>query len=221
MSIDAREKELEEIEVQCALESLRVEYEKTKNPVYAMEAFLIANERYDLDIAIPDWILHWICNAFREYWSSSGQKKLETSLGFQYGKGKAPSKDFKKYFIHGRDNSLLWHMCILRRFGDLNILAAAKLVINRFIETGAENMEEVSPETLRTKYIKRKWTDRERTILDDMKSYHKKSLSEFILKEHGINPNTDKNNCSNSSEKLSEIELLIYRNKWSGTKSPI
>ena len=178
----------------------------------------MANERGDLNIPIPHWVKRWINSAFIEYWNSSGKEKLETLLGFQYGKGKAPSKDFEKYFIIARDDSLLWHMCILRRFGNLKILAAAKLVINRFIETGAENMEEVSPETLRTKYIKRKWTDRERTILDDMKSYHKKSLSELILKEHGINPDTDKNNCSNSLEQISEIEKLIYRNKWSGTK---
>ena len=96
MTLEAEDKELSESAVKSSLERLREQYEKSKNPVYAMEAFIMANERGDLNIPIPHWVKRWINSAFIEYWNSSGKEKLETLLGFQYGKGKAPSKDFEK-----------------------------------------------------------------------------------------------------------------------------
>ena len=216
--VDTDKKKAERVLISW-LERLHIKYKKTKNPVFAMLAFIVANTREDLDIATPSWVLHWVCNAFTKYYNASGKENLESLLGFQYGKGKDPSKDFKHIIIAERDASLLWHMCVIKsKVPEFNIEDTAKIVLKRMKETAPKKVENVSSSTLKRKYINEGWTNRESSILGDTASPGRESFVASILAVHGIEPNDNTKNEDPKSSTTSDLVELIFRKPWGNTK---
>jgi hypothetical protein len=105
-------------------------FENSKNPVYALEAFLIADKAGS---SPPSWVLSWIGDAFKKYHASLGNEDLDKLLGFKRGRGE--NKAFKDIMINERNSILLGDMARLRAYFDISVEEASFMVFRREEET--------------------------------------------------------------------------------------
>lgn len=106
-------------------------FEETQNPVYALEAFLIADEA---KLYPPFWVLEWLINAFKKYHTSLGnQDQLDELLGFKKGPGQ--NKAFKDIVIEDRNVMLLDDMARVRAYFGVSVTDAAYMVFRREEDT--------------------------------------------------------------------------------------
>ncbi len=107
-------------------------FEATKNPVYALEAFLIADNNSILPLS--PWVTDWVANAFRKYHASLGEEDLERLLGFKKGRGQ--NKAFKDVMVRDeRNEMLLGDMARVRAYFGVTVEDAAYMVFRREDET--------------------------------------------------------------------------------------
>lgn len=98
-------------------------YEKTKDPICAMDAFMFSCSRgYD----IPCWVTEWLYSAFVEFEKHQGTVSVQDLLGFK-NKQRTGSL-FKKRAIHERNFSLCRHVHLLHAASGLNIIKCAEIV---------------------------------------------------------------------------------------------
>jgi hypothetical protein len=86
-------------------------YKETGNPIYLIEAFLLA---YQLGLYPPPWVLAVLAEAFQEFYDSQGRKSVETLLGLT-GRGKTPP--YKKALQRDRDEKIMMDVFRLIRLG--------------------------------------------------------------------------------------------------------
>jgi hypothetical protein len=116
-------------------------YEKDPNPVYLIEAFLIALEN---DLYPPLWALNDLKKAFTKYHSHrgrGGEKTLDHFMGFS-GR-KSPEQSFKHLLIAERDEILCLDVYKLIKWFGLSIHKAAEMVGRKL---------EATPEWNKTKF---------------------------------------------------------------------
>jgi hypothetical protein len=106
-------------------------FEESKNPVYALEAFLIAREA---DLEIPSWTLSWLDGPFKEFYASSGKKNLNELLGFSRGQGQQGTA-FKALAVAERNDILLRDIARLRSHFNMSLEEASYMVARRLEET--------------------------------------------------------------------------------------
>lgn len=131
-------------------------FKKTKNPVYLIEAFLLAREK---GIYPPIWVLDSMAEVFKKYHKALGYEKypkgerisLDDLFGFKKGKGETLS--FKKLLLEQRDEMLMLDMHKLILVG-YSIPKAAALVKEKLLFIG--QLKALSIGSIETMYRK-KW----------------------------------------------------------------
>lgn len=144
------------------------QFEETKNPIFAIEAFLIARGE---KLFPPMWVLDWLGTAFKTFHDAQGMQSLERILGLVPGRGQ--SLLFKALIENQRDEMLavdMWRVIVLF---NTSIETAAEMVISRLKETPNWNKSVykiliLSVDTLVDRY-KRKW----KKLLDATDTRHR------------------------------------------------
>lgn len=102
-------------------------FKETKNPVYAIEAFLLSHEA---GLYPPISILTYLADTFKKYHETAG-KGRKTSLDklFGFSKQKGQDNAFKQVIVtYERDEKLMLDLYRLRRLFDLPVEKAAEMV---------------------------------------------------------------------------------------------
>lgn len=128
----------------------------TQNPVYLIEAFLLAHES---GYYPPMWVLSRIAEVFREYHASNGDKDIEKLFGFKSGVGRTSA--FQTLIEEERDELLTVDVFKLNVLFKISIEDASYMVASRLAESPDWNktsvdIKEISAETIKDKYL-RKW----------------------------------------------------------------
>ena len=131
-------------------------YEKTKNPVYLIEAFLLAHEN---GIYPPMWVLNFMAEVFKKYHSTLGEISLDKLFGFKGWRGQEPA--FKSIMKkEERDEMLMKDIFSLHLLGysieDASHMVARKLEQSpKWDKTGLK-LGGLSAKTMEFMY-KKKW----------------------------------------------------------------
>ena len=138
------------------LVSAKDSFKKSQNPVYAIQAFLLAHEA---GMYPPLWVLNYMHKVFKKYWESNGKKSLDILFGFSRGKGQETA--FKSVLSGDRDEMLMRDVFRLNLLG-YSISQASHMVSRRLEETEAWdktglNLNELAGDTINDRYLK-KWS---------------------------------------------------------------
>lgn len=128
-------------------------FEETRNPIYALEAFIIA---YGAGLYPPLFVLEWLYNSFQAYHISNGNEKIDDLLGFT-------GRVFKKLIEEDRDECLMYNIWRLIKFEGYDIKRAAEMVSQQLKDNVGWNKTGLkirSPRgsTLETRYVAEKWS---------------------------------------------------------------
>ncbi len=148
---------------QLYLDIKRDNFEKTGNPIYPLEAFIIASEEA---LYPPAWALSWLIEGFKEYHNSVGAKNLHQLLGFTKRRGQ--TKLFQEIIYETRNESLCLDIVRLRILFDITIEEACLMVQRRLEEI--PEAKPISSKTLKDIYFK--WVKTVPRIEDDMKQVY-------------------------------------------------
>jgi hypothetical protein len=144
------------------IQELHKSYLATANPVYAMEAFLLARGN---NLYAPEWVHQWLSNAFQEYIESGGESDIAKLLGTNPGRGK--TKPHTKRLQDENDYRLMaaiWR--IKTAFSGVSVEDASFMVNQRETEQGRDI---ATAETLADKYY-RSWSS-------DFDAYHEQCIN--------------------------------------------
>jgi len=157
-----------ETDTSILLHMRQMSFEKTKNPIYAIEGFLLAK---NANLYPPFWVLEWLSKGFEEYHKSNGRKPIDQLLGFT-------GKVFKKLIEEDRDEWLMMNIWRLTRFCGFNEKTAAKMVSQNlkntpgWNKTGIKKIRTPEGPTLASRYSAEGWAH----IFD---SYPEESIKRF------------------------------------------
>ena len=137
----------------------RSEYEKTCNPVMAIEAFLIA---HDAGLYPPAWALSWLLDAFRAFHAAQGKTKLDKLLRTTRRPGQDPI--FKTIMNDARDSMLCFDIFRLKTLFGVTVAKAAEMVSRKLEDSPNWNTSKYAPKklsagTIRDVYLRR-WKQR-------------------------------------------------------------
>lgn len=145
---------------------------ETKNPVYAIEAFLIANGS---GLYPPLWALEWLNDGFQRYHDGQGTLQIDKALGLAKSRGQ--NSPFKTLLEQDRDDQWMHDIFRLTTLFHVSVEEAAKMVVGRlesfpgWNKTAYKSFKIPSYATLQDKFarhFKRSWdTPRNRKILRD------------------------------------------------------
>ncbi|MBM2838804.1 MAG: hypothetical protein HW415_1429 [Deltaproteobacteria bacterium] len=103
-------------------------FNETKNPVYAIETFLLAHMH---GLYPPLWALEYLAGVFTEWHKANGIKKFDEVFGIKIkGKGKR-THPFEALLIEDRNERLCWQIFCLNLLFNISIEDAAKMVLAR------------------------------------------------------------------------------------------
>lgn len=158
-----------EVNTFILLQMKQMSFEKTKNPIYALEAFLLTR---DAGLYPPFWALEWLLKGFEEYHKSNGRKPIDEFLGFT-------GRSFKKLIEEDRDSWSMETIWRLNRFCGYDVKSASKSVSQHFKnnpEWNKTGLKIRTPEgsTLATKYSAGGWGH----IFDSLYEKHMKEIEE-------------------------------------------
>ncbi|KXK32653.1 MAG: hypothetical protein UZ01_00475 [Candidatus Brocadia sinica] len=131
-------------------------FHRTQNPVYAIQAFLLAHEA---GIYPPLWVLNYMHKIFKNFWKSNGKKSLDALFGFSRGKGQEPA--FKSVFNEDRDEMLMKDVFRLTILG-YSVSRASHMVSRRLEETKdwdktGLSLSTLTADSINDRYLK-KWS---------------------------------------------------------------
>lgn len=118
-----------DISPETLLEISKFKFEKTKNPVHLLEAFLIV---YRSKKTLPKWIFNHMGKIFEDFYEAEGGKSLDVLFGFKPGKGQEPP--FKRLLEESRDERIFLDVYLLRGLFGFSIEEAAYMVEQRYQE---------------------------------------------------------------------------------------
>ena len=134
------------------------QFEGRKNPVYAIDAFLIA---HDAGLYPPMWALNYVIEVFKKYYEVQGTMSLDKLFGLSKGKGK--TKPFLETVNEERDQMLMVMVYQFRAIFGCTVDEATHLVARRLEDTPYEvfnktmvKVNKLSEDTLKSLYLK-KW----------------------------------------------------------------
>ena len=105
-------------------------FKETKNPVYAIEAFINAHQA---GLYPPLSILNFLADTFKKYHEMLGDVSLDKLLGFSGWKGQYPA--FKQVIMNeDRDQPLMLDIYRLRRLFNISVEKSAAMVSARLNE---------------------------------------------------------------------------------------
>jgi hypothetical protein len=97
-------------------------FRQTGNPVYAVEAFLLAQQE---KIETPKQILEWLTSCLKKWHDGQATESLGRIMGLEVGKGKTPP--YKAALIDDRNEMLYTKIAALKSLG-LNVEDSAEMV---------------------------------------------------------------------------------------------
>ena len=133
--------------------SLKISYQKTKNPVYLIEAFLLAMQA---KLYPPLWVLREMETAFQEYHDCAGKVALDKILGLNEGPGHR--NRFWTFAKAERDFIILEDMRILRTVFKISVDNAVEMVERR-MESPIDNSG-VGIKAISFEAIKKLWREK-------------------------------------------------------------
>lgn len=166
----------------CMLLTMRRrQFKKTKNPIFAIEAFLIARES---KLFPPMWVLNWLGEAFKKYHSGQGTQSLEKMFGLVPGRGQSPL--FKALGEEERDEMLALDVWRLRTLFNVSIETAATMVSRRLEETPDWNKSRYALHALSAKTIEDRYKKKWKKLLDlpDLRHRYLSSLTKMEADEY-------------------------------------
>jgi hypothetical protein len=128
------------------------DFERTGNPLFAVEAFLLAIE---LGVYPPNSILRWVATGFAAWHEEQGKAPMDKALGLVCGKGQEPI--FKRALLDQRDAMLLLDMDRLMLLGAKREEAATMVSSRLYLEDWNStrwDLEDVSADTLISQHKK-------------------------------------------------------------------
>ncbi len=154
------------------LKASELGFAQTKNPIYAIQAFLIANGS---GLFPPLWALDWVNEGFQRYYDGQGLVSLDKALGIAKGRGE--NSPFKALIEQERDDQLARDIFRLTTLFPISANEAATMVAERikntpnWNKTAYKSLKALSPATLEDKYsreLKASWdTPLNRKILKE------------------------------------------------------
>lgn len=112
--------------IELSLELYRLEFERTKNPMSLISAFVCAHE---FGRTPPAWVIDHIAAVFTHYANSQGTMSLDKLFGFKRGKGQAPAiKEAHRQF---RETMMMLDICTLKSFFNISTSEAAGMVAQK------------------------------------------------------------------------------------------
>jgi len=141
-------------EAYMLLHSREGQFEESKNPVYGIEAFLIAHE---VGLYPPMWVLNYMAEIFNEFHKHQGSKSLDKL--FELTRGKGQNNAFKNVLLYDRDETLMIDMDKLRMVYGCTIDEASLMVARRMEEIPEnrfQNLKKLSDGAIKDKYM-RSW----------------------------------------------------------------
>lgn len=117
------------------IEFRRMMFEKTDNPVYVIETFIIS---YRNGLYPPIWVLSWLCDHFEDWAENAGRKTLDKAFELTAGKGQ--TKPFEKIDIAWRNDNLCLEVWRLRHVFDISLDDACSMVSARLQTPEARNI---------------------------------------------------------------------------------
>ncbi len=155
-------------------------FRKTKNPVYALEAFLLAQQE---KIEIPKSILEWLTSCFRKWHDGQAKESLDRIMGLKVGKGRTPP--YKAALIDDRNEMLYEKMAVLKSLG-LRLEDAAEMVSRGHEEARDWNISKwtlptISAESLFSGYVR--WSGRhtvQEYLSEELPKWSRECVREFL-----------------------------------------
>ena len=131
-------------------------FKKTTNPIYAIEAFLIA---HDAGLYPPMWVLNYMAEIFNDWHELQGTKSLDELFELKPIPGQA--RLYKTDKEERRDEQLCGHVYLLKTLFDFTIEEASYMASRRLEETPNWNktqfdLKAITDYTIQDRYYK-KW----------------------------------------------------------------
>jgi len=130
------------------------QYKEKKNPVYLIEAFLVA---YNEGLYPDKWILDSIADVFQKYHKSLGEEDMESLFGFKRGPGQETA--FKEVINKDRDQILMLDIVRLKIVFGIDIDDAAEMIAARIKQTKDFVYKNSNTRKLKAESIKHKWNN--------------------------------------------------------------
>jgi len=128
-------------------------FERTNNPVYAIEAFLLTHKA---GLYPPIWVLNFMAKVFTKYHETFGEVSLDDLFGFKKWKGQDPA--FKQVMNEERDEILMIDVFRLHLLGfsieDASYMVAMKLKETQGWDRTGLGLRKLSAKTIEFKYKK-------------------------------------------------------------------
>lgn len=154
-------------------------FENTQNPVYAIEALLLAHE---LELYPPKWAIDFLASRFKLWHERQGKDNLEKVLGLKTGRGVDPA--FKQDMMEERDEMLALDVARLIELGaPISIDAAAALVAYRLTENKQWDRTGWKLGNIKEDRIKRAYRKTWKPYFDEqprLKSWSKPQIAEYL-----------------------------------------
>ena len=144
-----------EMEASMMLQARKSQYLQSQNPVYLIEALLIAHRA---DLFPPRWVLDFLYSKLNQFHEGNGENNLNVLLEFNRGQGKNTA--FQEVILKDRDDLLMMEIWKLKTFTGLSLNKIAKLVATRFNQDNLNTKiikNTISYSTLESIYKKGKW----------------------------------------------------------------
>ncbi len=133
-----------------------VAFKHNPNPLYAIEAFLLAHE---VGVYPPLWVINYMAETFDDWRKSSGEESLDKLFNLKAERGQTPT--YKADLEERRDERLCQDVYVLKTFFKFSIDEACHMVERRLEEIPdwnktALNLTAIKTETIKERYYK-KW----------------------------------------------------------------
>jgi hypothetical protein len=142
-------------------------FAKDKNPIHAIEAFLIATEAR---LFPPYWVLMWIRDAFQKYHDGQGRLSMDKVMQLSGLRGKRTA--FSLIFNSMRDDLIFHDVWLLNFLFRISIENAAEMVVRRFEATPNWNTTGFKIAIPTPKYIREQYQARGKRMFDSAETRH-------------------------------------------------
>jgi len=120
------------------------EFDRTQNPIVAMEGFIVANQA---GLYPPLWVLNFFTESFEIYHENLGEVSLDKVLGLTRGKGQTNA--FKELIIKERNENIIKEAYRLCHLFNMSIEKAAYMVFRRIEHMNEQGDWNKTPLTIR------------------------------------------------------------------------
>jgi hypothetical protein len=123
-------------DINISLELNRLDFERTKNPMHLIAAFVYAHQ---FGKEPPAWVLNHMAKIFKSFVEARGTVSLDKLFGFSRGKGQSPA--MKEHARQQHESMVMLDICTLKSLFDLSTSEAAAMVARKIFSDKERNKE--------------------------------------------------------------------------------